>query len=50
MEKQAKLEKCRVPTSKGDQENKLATTSKGALRETFHIVPKIKIYKNQHSG
>ena len=42
MEKQAKLERYRVPTSKGDRENKPATNSNGALIETFHTVPKIK--------
>ena len=42
MKKQAKPEKYRLPTSKVDRVNKLATTSKGVLRETFHTVPKIK--------
>ena len=42
MKKQANPERYRVPTSKGDRENKPATTSKGALRETVHTVPKIK--------
>ena len=42
MKKQAKPEKYRFPTSKGDRVNKPATTSKGVLRETFHTVPKIK--------
>ena len=42
MEKQAKPERYRVPTSKGDRENKPATTFKGALRETVHTVTKIK--------
>ena len=42
MKKQAKPEKYRLPTSKGDQVNKSTTTSKGVLRETVHTVPKIK--------
>ena len=42
MEKQAKLEQYQVPTSKGDQEKKPATTSKCALKETVQTVPKIK--------
>ena len=40
--KQANPERYRVPTSKGDRENKPATTSKGALKETVHTLPKIK--------
>ena len=42
MKNQAKPEKYRLPTSKGDRVNKSATTSKGVLRETVHTVPKIK--------
>ena len=42
MKKQAKPKKYRLPTSKDDQVNKPATTSKGVLRETVHTVPKIK--------
>ena len=42
MGKQANPERDRLPTSKGDQLNKTATTSKGVLRETVHTVPKIK--------
>ena len=42
MEKQENPETYRLPTSRGDRVNKPATTSKGALRETVHTVPKIK--------
>ena len=42
MKNQAKPEKYRVPTSKGDRVNEPATISKGALKETVHTRPKIK--------
>ena len=45
MEKQAKPERYRLPTSKDDRVNKPATTYKGVLRETVHTVPKIKYIK-----
>ena len=42
MEKHAKSERCRLPTSKGDREIKPATTSKGALKEPVRKLKKIK--------
>ena len=42
MENQAKPEKYRLPTSKGDQVKKTVTISKGVLKETVHTRPKIK--------
>ena len=42
MKNQTNPEKYRLPTSKGERVNKLATTSKGVLREIVHTVPKIK--------
>ena len=42
IKRQADPERYRVPTSKGDQENQPATTSKGALKQTVHIFPKNK--------
>ena len=38
--KHAKPERYQIPTSKGDQEIKPATTSKGALKETVQKLPK----------
>ena len=42
MKNQAKPEKYRPPTSKGDQVKKPATISKGELKETVHTRPNIK--------
>ena len=42
MKNQAKPEKYRLPTSKGDQVKKTATISKGVLKETVHTIPNIK--------
>ena len=42
MKNQAKPEKYRLPTYKGDQVEKPATISKGVLKSTFHTRPNIK--------